>query len=59
MKVGKTVFRKLRARGISQRMAAGAARFARSWWRTAAHKAMHIAFPISYYDRLGVPRLAN
>lgn len=58
-KRGTTVFRKLRARGISQHVAAMAARFARSWWRTAAHKAMQIAFPTSYYDRAGVPRLAS
>ena len=58
-KRGTTVFRELRARGISQHVAATAARFARSWWRVAAHKAMQIAFPTSYYDRMGVPRLAN
>jgi len=58
-KRGTTVFRKLRARGISQHVAAMAARFARSWWRTAAHRAMQIAFPISYYDRVGVPRLVS
>lgn len=58
-KRGTTVFRKLRARGVSERAAAMAARFARSWWRVAAHKAMHIAFPTSYYDRVGVPRLAS
>jgi len=58
-KRGRTVFRKLRARGISEHVAAMAARFARSWWRVAAHKAMQIAFPTSYYDRVGVPRLAD
>lgn len=58
-KRGTTVFRKLRARGISQHMAASAARHTRRWWKTAAHQAMHIAFPTSYYDRMGVPRLAS
>jgi len=58
-KRGRTVFRKLCARGISEHVAAMAARFARSWWRVAAHKAMQIAFPTSYYDRAGVPRLAS
>ena len=58
-KRGTTVFRELRARGTSQHVAAMAARFARSWWRVAAHKAMQIAFPTSYYDRMGVPRLAS
>jgi hypothetical protein len=35
-----------------------AARFARNWWRVAGHKALQIALPTSYYDRMGVPRLA-
>ena len=58
-KRGTTVFRELRARGISQHAAATAARFARSWWRCSTHKAMQIALPTSYYDREGVPRLAS
>ena len=57
-KRGVTVFRELRARGISKHVAALAARFSRSWWRVAAHKALQIAFPISFYDRKGLPRLA-
>jgi group II intron reverse transcriptase/maturase len=57
-KRGTTVFRELRARGISEHVAALAGRFARSWWRVAAHKAFQIAFPISFYDRKGLPRLA-
>jgi group II intron reverse transcriptase/maturase len=58
-KRGTTVFAELRARGISQHVAAMAARFAQSWWRVAAHKAMQIALPASYFDRMGVPRLAH
>jgi RNA-directed DNA polymerase len=57
-KHGTTVHRELRARGISQHVAAMAARFARNWWRVAAHKALQIAFPTSFYDRKGLPRLA-
>jgi group II intron reverse transcriptase/maturase len=57
-KRGKTVFRELRARGISQHVAALAARFTKHWWRVAAHKAFQVAFPISYYDHKGLPRLA-
>ena len=57
-KRGKTVFRELPARGISEHVAALAARFTRHWWRVAAHKAFQIAFPISYYDEKGLPRLA-
>jgi RNA-directed DNA polymerase len=29
----------------------------RRWWRNSA-KLIHVAFPISYFDELGVPRLA-
>ena len=58
-KRGTTVYRNLRARGISKHVAAMAARFARSWWRVASHKAMQIAFPTSYYDRERIPRLAD
>jgi RNA-directed DNA polymerase len=57
-KRGKTVFRELRARGISQHVAAMAARFTKHWWRVSAHKAFQIAFPISYYNEKGLPRLA-
>lgn len=31
----------------------------RCWWRAAASGALHTALPISYFDRLGVPRLAG
>jgi hypothetical protein len=29
----------------------------RRWWRNSS-MLIHIAFPISYFDRLGIPRLA-
>jgi RNA-directed DNA polymerase len=58
-KRGTTVFRELRARGVSQHAAAMAALFARNWWRASGHQAFQIALPTSYYDRLGVPRLAS
>ena len=58
-KRGTTVFRELRARGVPQHVAALAALFARSWWRVAGHKALQIALPTNYYDRMGVPRLAG
>ena len=56
---GKTVYRELRARGIPERDSRGAAAHTRRWWRTASHVALQIALPTSYYDRMGVPRLAN
>jgi RNA-directed DNA polymerase len=57
-KRGTTTFRELRARGVSEHVAAMAARFTQNWWATAAHQALHLAFPTSFYDRKGLPRLA-
>jgi group II intron reverse transcriptase/maturase len=57
-KRGTTVFRELRARGAPRHAAATAALFAKNWWKVAGHKALQIALPTSYYDRMGVPRLA-
>jgi len=57
-KSGPTVYRELRARRVSEHVAAMAARFCRSWWRVAAHKALHFALPGRYFESLGVPRLA-
>ena len=57
-KHGKTVYRELRARGMSQRGAAQVAANTRRWWRNAG-MAIHIALPTRYYDRIGVPRLAS
>jgi len=56
-KRGPTLFRKLRARGLSIRDAAGAAAHCRRWWMTAASPALNTAFPPRYFDELGVPRL--
>jgi RNA-directed DNA polymerase len=58
-KRGTTVYRELRARQVPERAASGAAAHARRWWRTAAHPALSVALPMSYYDGLGVPRLAG
>jgi RNA-directed DNA polymerase len=56
-KRGTTVYRELRARGLSQHGAAKVAANARRWWNNSA-MLIHVAFPISYFDQLGVPRLA-
>lgn len=56
-KRGPTVFRELRRRGVSEHVAAMAARFTGNWWRVAGHAAVHLALPTSYFDQLGVPRL--
>jgi len=53
---GRVVYRELRARGLSQRVAAQVAAHTRRWWWTSA-QLIHVAFPIRYFDELGVPRL--
>jgi RNA-directed DNA polymerase len=58
-KRGTTVYRELRRRGVSRHVTALAARFAGNWWRVAGHAALHLALPTSYFDQLGVPRLAR
>ena len=57
-KRGTTIFRELRARGMSVAGAAIVASNGRRWWRNSA-MLIHVAFPISYFDQLGVPRLAS
>jgi group II intron reverse transcriptase/maturase len=57
-KHGRTLYRVLRARGLSQRAAAPAARHCHRWWSTASHPATQAAFPPLYFDDLGIPRLS-
>lgn len=57
-KRGTTIHRELRARGLSEHQAAKVAGNGRRWWRNSA-MAIHIAFPIRYFDQLGIPRLAS
>lgn len=54
---GRVVYRELRARGLSQHQAAQVASNSRRWWRNSA-LGINRAFPIRYFDQLGVPRLA-
>jgi RNA-directed DNA polymerase len=56
-KRGTTIYRELRARGLSDQGAARVAANGRRWWRNSA-KLINVAFPISYFDELGLPRLA-
>ena len=56
-KRGRTVYRELRARGLSRDAAAIVASNARRWWRNSA-MAINIALPNSHFESLGVPRLA-
>jgi RNA-directed DNA polymerase len=50
-------FRKLRERGIGEKLAAQTAGTSHGPWRIANSPALHIAFPISYFDSLGLPRM--
>jgi len=54
---GRTMYRELQRRGVGGAALGVAARYGRSWWHVAAHKALHIALPGRYFDSLGVPRL--
>jgi RNA-directed DNA polymerase len=56
-KRGTTVFRELRVRGLSVRGAAKVASNARRWWKNSG-MLIQVAFPLSYFDQLGIPRLA-
>lgn len=58
-KHGPKLYRVLRARGLSQLDAALAARHCRRWWMTAGHPSLHAAYPVSYFDDLGLPRLST
>lgn len=53
-----TVYRELRARGLSEGRAVTVARNTKSWWRTSAMD-IGIALRVSHFDNLGVPRLAG
>ena len=56
-KRGTTLYRVLRARGLSKRLAAAAAAHCTRWWAMAKHGALPTAFPTRYFIALGVPRL--
>ena len=57
-KRGRTVYRNLRARGASVTLASEIARGSRRWWWNAT-KHLHRILTNSYFDQLGVPRLAR
>jgi len=52
-----TIYRELKGRGLSDIGARRVAKNARRWWRNSG-MLIHVAFPIRYFDDLGVPRLA-
>lgn len=55
-KRGRTIYRELRARGLTSLKAAQIAANGRRWWRSSA-MAIHYALPNSLFAKLGVPRL--
>jgi len=58
-KGGKTRFRNLRQRNIGTDLAAQTAGSPHGPWRLANSPALSLAFPIAYFDALGVPRLLD
>jgi RNA-directed DNA polymerase len=58
-KRGPTICGELLARGASGPVARAVAAHATRWWAMAAHGGTHTALPTSYFDQLGVPRLAG
>ena len=57
-KRGTTIYRELRARGLPSLAARRVASTGRRWWKNSAFL-INLAFPIRYFDQLGVPRLAS
>jgi group II intron reverse transcriptase/maturase len=57
-KRGRTIYRELRKRGLSDSAAACVAANGRRWWRN-SDKLIHVAFPVLYFDQLQLPRLGN
>jgi RNA-directed DNA polymerase len=57
-KRGRATLRELRARGLPEWLAQKGAGHGGRWWYAAALSAMHTALPGTYFERLGVPRLA-
>jgi group II intron reverse transcriptase/maturase len=57
-KRGPTIYRELRARGMSDRLAAQAAAAGRCWWHIST-TAISAALPNTYFDHLQLPRLAG
>ncbi len=57
-KRGRTTYRELHARGLPDWLTRKGAGHGGRWWWAAGLGAMHTALPGSYFERLGVPRLA-
>ena len=55
---GPTIYRELRARGLPENAAARIAANGRRWWKNSA-KLINVAFPIRYFDQLGIPSVGS
>ena len=55
---GVTIFRELRARGLSPRDARRVAGNASRWWHNSGMHLINFALPPTLFDKLGLPRLA-
>jgi len=53
-----TIRRELRARGLPERVAAQVGGNAGRWWKNSG-MLINMAFPIRYFDQMGIPRLAT
>jgi group II intron reverse transcriptase/maturase len=56
---GVTIFRELRARGLSPRDARRVAGNASRWWHNSGMLLINVALPTTLFDKLGLPRLAT
>ena len=58
-KHGPTIYRELRALGISELKARGIAAHGRSWWKTSQHSGINFALRTSVLTAAGLPRLVT
>jgi RNA-directed DNA polymerase len=58
-KHGKRKFVELSKRGVNKELAAKTAGSSHGPWRLASSKALHLAFPVSFFDKQGLPRLVT
>lgn len=57
-KRGRTIYREMKRLGATQDAALRVASNSRRWWRN-SRGLLNTALPTSYYDRMGIPRLAS
>jgi RNA-directed DNA polymerase len=57
-KRGPTIYREMKRLGAAEDVAQQVAAHSRRWWKN-SEKLLNTALPNSYYDRMGIPRLAT